>query len=560
MLPDIQRPFVWQSAKVRDLFDSMYKGFPVGYLLFWSNAHMTGAKRLGGDAAGAKIPNLLIVDGQQRLTSLYAVLKGVPVLRSDFSKSRIRIAFRPGDATFAVTDAAIERDPEFIPDISELWANGGPGYKFIKSFLQGLGRHRDIDQVEEDKLSSAIDRLYDLHNYPFTALEVSSDVNEEDIAEIFVRINSKGVTLQQADFILTLMSVFWEEGRVQLEEFCRQARVVSADPGKPSPFNWHFQPEPDALLRVCVGLAFHRARLQHVYSILRGKDLDTGDFSTERREKQFEALRVAQEATLNLVDWHNFVQCLNTAGFQSKTMITSENAVLYTYLLYLIGRHDYGLPARELKAPIAKWFFASALTARYTSSYESQVEEDLSRLCSATNGEQFLQNMNDTLSSTLTNDYWQQTLPAELETSAARTPVLSAYLAAQCILDAKALGSTLLVSKLLDPALKGGKAFIEKHHLFPKNYLAKLGIADVRDTNQVANFAYIEWTDNLNISDAAPCDYWPTLSGKIAPETARLNALPDNWHQRDYTTFLKERRKLMAAVIREGYDKLDSLS
>lgn len=241
-------------------------------------------------------------------------------------------------------------------------------------------------------------------------------------------------------------------------------------------------------------------------------------------------------------------------------MITSENAMLYTYLLYLIGRHDYNLTAKELRFPVARWFFASALTARYTSSYESQVEEDLSRLCSAANGEQFLQNMNDTLSSTLTNDYWQQTLPADLETSAARTPVWSAYLAAQCILDAKALGSNLLLSKLLDPALKGGKALVEKHHLFPKNYLAKLGVTDVRDTNQVANFAYIEWPEHSAISDKSPADYWPELSQKVPSETTRLNALPENWHQMDYTIFLKERRKLMAAVIREGYEKLNSLS
>ncbi|MBW4600799.1 MAG: DUF262 domain-containing protein [Calothrix sp. FI2-JRJ7] len=100
-LPNIQRPFVWEAAKVRDLFDSMYRGFPSGYLLFWENAHSNNSRQIGSNSK-PKIPLLLIVDGQQRLTSLYAVLKGRPVLTKDFKEITIQIAFRPTDSTFAV--------------------------------------------------------------------------------------------------------------------------------------------------------------------------------------------------------------------------------------------------------------------------------------------------------------------------------------------------------------------------------------------------------------------------------------------------------------------------
>jgi len=95
-LPDIQRPFVWKNNKVRDLFDSMFRGYPVGYFLFWANAGIDGKRQIGTDEK-QKIARLLIVDGQQRLTSLFAVLKGIPVVREDFRKERIRIAFRPKD-------------------------------------------------------------------------------------------------------------------------------------------------------------------------------------------------------------------------------------------------------------------------------------------------------------------------------------------------------------------------------------------------------------------------------------------------------------------------------
>jgi hypothetical protein len=163
-LPDIQRPFVWQAAKVRALFDSMYKGFPVGYLLFWETGADAGARQIGVDTK-ATVPNHLIVDGQQRLTSLFAVMTGATVLRDDYSQTRIRIAFRPSDATFAVTDAAIEKDPEFIADISALWQQGGKR-STTKAYLKAISSRRDVDEAEEEQLEDAIDRLYDLQYYP----------------------------------------------------------------------------------------------------------------------------------------------------------------------------------------------------------------------------------------------------------------------------------------------------------------------------------------------------------------------------------------------------------
>lgn len=114
-LPDIQRPFVWSSAKTRDLFDSMYQGFPVGTLMFWETGADVGTRQVGGGDHD-RVAKLLIVDGQQRLTSLFAVITGTPVLTKSFEEKRIRVGFRPADEMFEVTDAAIEKDPEFIPD------------------------------------------------------------------------------------------------------------------------------------------------------------------------------------------------------------------------------------------------------------------------------------------------------------------------------------------------------------------------------------------------------------------------------------------------------------
>src|SRR3954452_10738762 len=305
-LPDIQRPFVWNATKVRNLFDSMYQGFPVGYLLFWSNAGVSGARQIGTGAKQSP-PRLLIVDGQQRLTSLYAVIRGVHVLTEDYHNVSLRIAFRPRDGHFAVTDATMEKDPEFLPDITEIWAPGARR-EVVRGFFERLRGSRELGRAEEDRLDDAIDRLFDLQNYPFRAMELSAGVNEEQVAEVFVRINSEGVKLNQDDFILTLMSVFWEQGRRDLEEFSRGSRVPAT--GGASPFNHFIQPDPGQLLRVGVGLGFRRGALRAVYSLLRGRDLNSEQFSAELRDRQFETLQQAQAVVLDLNHWHEFLKVL----------------------------------------------------------------------------------------------------------------------------------------------------------------------------------------------------------------------------------------------------------
>lgn len=558
-LPDIQRPFVWQAAKVRALFDSMYKGFPVGYLLFWETGADAGARQIGVDTKAA-VPNHLIVDGQQRLTSLFAVMTGATVLRDDYSQARIRIAFRPADATFAVTDAAIEKDPEFIPDISALWQKGGKRAT-TKAYLKAVSARRDVDDAEEERLEEAIDRLYDLQFYPFKVVELAATADEEQVAEIFVRINSEGVTLIQADFILTLMSVFWEKGRRDLEDFCRACRVPALTGA--SPFNWYIQPQPPQLLRATVAVAFRRAVLKHMYTLLRGRDVETGKPSPERRDAQFARLAQAQEHVLDLTNWHEFLLCLERAGFRGKKMISGENAIIFSYAMWLIGRVDYGVPIARLREVIARWFFMAHTTSRYSGSFETQVERDLAHLAEVSPGDSdgFVAVLDKIVDDTLTTDFWEITLPNELSSSASKSPALLAYIAALNIVDADALLSTGKVRARLDPAVTARKG-IERHHLFPRAYLRKQGITGTRQINQIANMALVEWNDNIAISDQPPSAYWPDQLTRKGPresalaEQVRWHALPDGWADMPYDEFLAARRTLMAGVVRAAFGRL----
>jgi len=559
-LPDIQRPFVWSNAKVRDLFDSMYRGFPVGYLLFWENGTANGTKQIGVGGKQHPVPSRLIVDGQQRLTSLFAVFRAKKVLDEDYRERQIEVAFRPRDGKFEVADAAIRRDPEWIANISDIWASGKPSYQMVKGFLKKLEGKGSLGAEDEERIAHNLDRLFDLQKYPFTALEIAPTVDEEQVADIFVRINSEGVRLNQADFILTLMSVFWDEGRMALETFCRQARKAPEASASASPFNHFIQPDPDQLLRVAVALGFGRGRLKSVYQVLRGKDLETGEFSDSHRNAQFKVLQEAQAEVLNLTHWHQFLSCLVGAGFRSAEMISSRNALLYAYAFYLIGRKRLGLAEHRLQKLIGRWFFAASLTGRYTGSPETVMDGDLNRLKAAKDGDWFAGILEEIMASELTNDFWGVTLPSNLDSSSARNPELFAFIAAQNRLGAPVLFSHKKVQDLLDPAIKTKKKALERHHLFPRAWLEKQGVEDLKRINQLANFALLEWPENIKIGDTPPPVYVPQIQSRFsADEWSRMHeyhALPENWHQMPYESFLQERRKLMAGIIRRGFETL----
>jgi len=555
-LPDIQRPFVWKNAKVRDLFDSMYKGYPVGYLLFWQNG--TADDRTIGTDLKQKPPRLVIVDGQQRMTSLYAVVKGIPVVRDNFDNEQIHIAFNPLDENFEVADAAIQRDATYIPDISRLWSDDTDLFEVVDNYLSGLDATREVSDDDKKRIRKAITKLQGLLSFPFTALELAANISEEDVSDVFVRINSKGTPLNQADFILTLMSVFWDQGRAELEQFCRNSRKPSKS--GPSPFNYFIEPSPDQLLRVSVGVAFKRARLKYVYSILRGKDLETEKFSEKRRVEQFKVLKNAQVRALNLQYWHDFMNCVRQAGFRSGKMISSQNNLMFSYMLYLIGRTEYEIDEFRLRRVIARWFFMSSVTGRFTGSPESAMEFDLARFRDVKDGSKFISILEQVCDIILTNDFWNVSLPNDLATSSPRSPSLFAYNASLVLVDARVLFSKVRAAELLDPAIQANRSAVERHHLFPKGYLKTLGITGIRDTNQIANYAIVEWGDNARISDQPPATYLPKLKARFgSDELFRMyhwHALPENWEHLEYRDFLEQRRELIAQVIAEGYRTL----
>ncbi|WP_296596599.1 DUF262 domain-containing protein [Phenylobacterium sp.] len=560
-LPELQRPFVWPNVNVRDLFDSLYRGYPAGFLLFWDTGVDGGLRGIGTKNANV-VPRLAIVDGQQRLTSLYAVVKGAEVLRADFRRERIQIAFNPLSERFDVADAAIRKDKAYIPDISVLWSPGTRLIAFARQFIQDLATTRELSSADAEQIEEAISKLHNLPQYQFVALELASSVDAETIAEVFVRINGSGKKLNQADFVLTLMSVFWDEGRSELEAFAASATRPSD--GAPSPFNHFIKPSPDQMLRATVGLSLKRARLENVYSALRGRDAKTGLDNPEKRDEQFALMRKGQAAALNLATWHHFLSGLKLAGYLGAKMISSEAAIIFSYVLYLIGVTEFGLEKARVRQAIAEFFFMAALTGRYTSSPETRFESDLSLIRDLSDGEAYLEKLREICRTTLTGDYWDITLPQQLATSASRSPSLFAYQASLALLDATGLYSPAKFTSLADPSIAGTKAALEQHHLFPRGYLEDVGVKDFKQINQIANFAPVEWPENIRIGKKPPASYVPPLDAALtADRRERMyfwHALPPLWWDLPYEMFLVERRARMAQVVKTAWLKLTGVA
>ena len=560
-LPDLQRPFVWEDTKVRDLLDSLFVGFPVGTLVFWHTSEERDARALGAKRPGLRA-TALVIDGQQRLTSLYAVMKGKQVAGKDGEMRKITIAFRPRDGRFEVADAAIRKDPEFLPDVTDLWNGTRPKPQIRRDLMNALrDKGRIVDEHYEDAVESNLDRASSIVDYSFPTVEIrktaaTGEATEEDVAEIFVRINSQGARLGQADFVLTLLSVYHGELREKLEERAR-AMSIGAVVGL----------DTQQLLRAACGVAFGRARMSAVYRFLRGVDPVTGDADPDRRLTRLSELDDAANDCIEPTPWRDYLLRVRHAGFVSEGLIASKNAIVNAYAFYIRGRKA-AVPKPKLDAVISRWVFGSLLTARYSGSSETAFEQDLARLgrVDERDAEAFVRELDSAMAETLTGDYWTQTLVSALETLKARAPAALAFRAAQVVLGARALFSDQLLQNLLDQSQAAGRTAREAHHLFPTNWLRSQGVADRRRVNQVANLAEAGWHENMAIGGQSPAVYVTRLREQLRMDDnlwGRMcaeHALPLGWERMNYDEFLRHRRTRMAELIRVAFRQLGGKS
>lgn len=565
-LPELQRPFIWKDSKVRDLFDSMMSGYPIGYLMLWECPTIEKKKTIGTAQHNYESPKQVIIDGQQRLTSLYAVMKGKKVINAKYDEMAIVISYRPLKNKFEVGYQATKNDPEWIYNISEVFTTANIT-KMIINFTKKLAEYRTfkgkvLSDEEQDLISESITALSNLKQYVLPVFDIKANAEEEDVSEIFVRVNSGGVALKQNDFILTLLSLYWDDGRKEIEQFSMESTYPSKD--KITSYNQLTEVTAQDVIRVVMAYAFDRARLKYGYKLLRGADFDRkGAVDNVLRDQRFDVLKAKLPDVLNIHNWHEFLKSIMNAGYLSGDLILSGNAIYYTYALYLIAKYRFNASYNENMHLTSLWFFYASLVALYTGAFESTVENHLNVIKKLTSLEEYKLFILSRVEERLTNDYFAITLIGSegLAVSGRGNNAWNAYVASLNILNAKILfsKSNLLLCKLFEPGTDGKRKSLEKHHLFPKAYLKKLGYNDAK-INQMANYAFIDWKDNIEILDEAPSVYYPVVCEDRSPEEIQRmeeeNALPHGWENMNYEDFLVERRKLMAAKIKQAFEIL----
>lgn len=585
-IPEIQRPFVWKNKQVRDLMDSLYKGYPVGYIILWKNPNVK--LKDGTISAGKKV----LIDGQQRVTALMTALAGQNIINEDYKTTRIKIAFDPfaaltGDdeaEIFAVQTPAHIKSSRWIPDIAEIFSDDFSRFKFINNYCAVN------PDMKDESLDSIISKLKGLVNQSIGIIELSDALQIDIVTDIFVRINSKGTTLNQGDFVMSKIAADEDHGGNTLRKIIDYFSHLTVEPAYYDYMVTHdldfcskenglyieklkwlrndtesiYDPTCDDVIRVAFMHKFQRSKLADLVSLLSGRNFETRDYNVEIIDNTYEEM---YKGVLNVISEHNFKQfmiAMKSAGFISRKLINSIMAVDFAYTLYLILKESKEVSVSEIKHYVQKWYVLSVLTGRYTTSPETSFYKDLKSI----KGKGVVATLQAIEDATLSETFWNVQLVQNLESTSTINPTYQIYLAAQVYFnDTSLLSNNIGVKELID---LGG----DVHHIFPKQYLKEQGF-EKNQYNQNANYVYLDRPVNESIGKLPPYEYFSAAKHQCSEDVTKpigsindidllesnmtMNCIPKdifNMDSESYYRFLQERRTLMAHKIKEYYYNL----
>lgn len=572
-IPEIQRPFVWEATKVRNLLDSLYQGYPVGYLIAWRNP--TVKLKDGSASAGKRI----LIDGQQRVTALMASLLGIEVLTEDYETVQIRIAFNPQEESFEVVNPAIQKNAAWLPDVAKVFDASTSVFQLVSDYCAvNVG-------CSQDRIFKVIEKLRGIVHNHVGIIELAEDLDIETVTEIFIRVNSAGASLSQADFAMSKIAVNETYGgnvlRKAIDYFCHlavspdfkskiekgdKAFVGSEFYGK---MKWIcdvnddiYDPTYTDMLRVAFTSEFGRGKLQDLVALLSGRNFETKQYEEAIAEASFNRLKSGVLAFINETHFDRITMILRSAGFISSDLISSQNAVNFAYILYLRGRKE-NVPAADLERLVRRWYAMSMLRGRYSGSPESTFDFDI-RQIDARGVKEFVEAV---IINELPESFWTGMLPQFMNTSSVKSPYFLCYKAAQAKLGDKGfLSRDITVTDLLLNRA-------DVHHVYPRQYLKGLGLTS-STYNQIANYVVAQSEINIAIGAKAPNIYFSELAGQCNSgekryggittrdellANLRMNCIPDSMLDgeiKDFRDFLEVRRRLMALKIKGWFEVL----
>lgn len=575
-IPEIQRPFVWEPDKVTELIDSLYNGFPIGYIITWQSPNVK--LKDGNSSVGKKI----LIDGQQRITALRAAILGQTVKNTDYKDVKIQVAYNPLEHKFATLNAAIKKDPTWIKDISPLLSGEVTPRVVRKEYLA------QNPTVDEEVIEAAIDALKEIVNKQVGVIELSGNLDIERVTEIFIRINSKGVPLNQADFVMSTIAANENYGGNLLRKCIDHFSELAVRPEfftilmendkefADSPYRQQvewlrtenddiYDPSYVDVLRVALAVKFSRGKMADLVSLLSGRNFETREFEESIKEDTYKKLAEGVCSYINETNFKRFIMIIRSAGFCHKKLIRSQNTLNFAYILYLKLR-EKGCKPELIEKYVRRWFVYSILRGRYSMSPESNFDYDAKQIDKY---EDFGEYLAEVEAAELSDAYWEFGAVQQLNTSVASSPIFNVFLASQCYQNRKGFLSTAITVKNMIEQ-KG-----DVHHIFPREYLKSKGVSRA-EYNQVANYIYTQTEINIQIGKKAPKEYLgyvndvqcaggETMYGGITDhDTLRTNLVNDccvpldviGMSIEDFPTFLEQRRKLIAQRLKEYYFSL----
>ena len=400
-IPEIQRPFVWKSSQVRDLIDSLYKGYPTGYIILWKNPNVK--LKDGTISSGKKV----IIDGQQRITALMTSIAARTVFNQDFKETQVKIAFNPFAALdfingnseaeiFAVQTPAHLKSKQWIADISKVFGTQFSSWTFIPQYIE------ENPEMDGNDLQKVLNYLKGIESTQMGVIELSEKLDIDVVTDIFIRINSKGTPLSQGDFVMSKMAAdeahkgntlrkiidyfshlsvvpsYYEFIKNNDKEFAAtpylQKLAWLADDNETV-----YDPDCSDVIRIAFMHKLKRAKLANLVQLLTGRDFETKEYKEEIIESTFQSM---YEGVLNVISKHNFTQfmlAIKSAGFISSKMVTSNMALDFAYTVHLLLQES-DTPVAERKRIVQKWYVLSVLTGRYSTSPESVFAKDIRQI------------------------------------------------------------------------------------------------------------------------------------------------------------------------------------
>jgi hypothetical protein len=572
-IPEIQRPFVWDSSRVRDLMDSLYQGYPIGYLIAWKNPNVR--LKEGRSAEGKKV----LIDGQQRVTALTAAILGQKIITKEYKRTRMKIAFHPIEERFEVFNTAIEKDSHWFSDISILFQ---PETNLFTVVNEYCSKNPD---VPHELIFNRFDLLKKLITKQIGLIELDSELDIEVVTEIFIRINSQGVVLSQADFAMSKIASNEEYNGPQIRKcidyFCHLAiapefynTIAEIDSEFTASeyfkkMSWLknenddiYDPNYTDLLRVAFTSEFNRGKLSDLVSLLSGRNFEARTFEETIAKQSFERLEKGILNFINETNFKRFMMIIRSAGFISPSLIRSQNALNFAYIVYLKLR-ELNYNQAEIEKHVRKWFVMSVLTGRYSGSPESVFDFDIKNISS----KPFLEFLQDVESAELSDAFWNFSLVQSLDTSVSSSPFFNVYLSSQVRSNNKGfLSRDISINDLITN-------MGDIHHVFPKEYLKRNGLKRA-EYNQIANYVYMQSEINIKIGNKAPKEYFTDILKQCSGSKLKYgsidkreilemnlieNCIPRSIYEVDgysYGQFLQDRRKLIASKIRDYYFNL----